>query len=295
MKNLKENKMKKDVSEVTKKLVKVRVRVSSWNGNVKNNTGKIELATNHDADKDALNVGVSMLPKTIQKSIRDFANGIRNEVKARSLPFQDGGYRIIPAKNYPELNRVIQEKIENFRSYVNDEIIMKYDEIKEYTKRRLGSLYSESDFPDVNELVNRYGACLFIEPIADLDDIRIDGIDAGELKKIKDNTLAEYEDNLIKGQMDLVNKLKDAVKTILDKTESEKSRYKRALEKLGEICDVVPELNIFGSETLDNLAKDIKTKIAGQNSDALATSKVVQKKVVTASKDIISQLNNLTF
>jgi hypothetical protein len=288
-------KTKMNVAETTKKLIKVRVRVSSWMGQVRSDEGQYELAKNHDAEKDALSVGLALLPKAVQKEIRDHVIGIRKAVAKASLPFEDGGYRILKATEYSRLNAEIQKRQSDFQTYIHDEVYMKYDELRFMAQTRLGSLFDEDSFPTLESIMGRYGACLFVQPIENLEDLRIDGIPDAELAKIKEDTLAEYEKNLVAGQMELVQSIRKAVEAILEKTDNEGSRYKRALENLSELCDSVPALNILGSDELEKLAKQIKKKIATKDSNTIKENKTVKTAVVKASKSMIDELDKIEF
>ena len=70
-----------DASSVIKKLVKTRIRVSSFNGNVKSTDGQYELANSNNADSDAINVGVSMFPKSVQQQIREHSRSFVRQLR----------------------------------------------------------------------------------------------------------------------------------------------------------------------------------------------------------------------
>ena len=288
------NMSKIDASSVIKKLVKTRIRVSSFNGNVKSTDGQYELANSNNADADSINVGVSMFPKSVQQQIREHSIGIRKAVAKASLPFQDGGYRIMPAKDYPALNKEVQKRVEAFRSYVYDEIYMN-DVLKEMAQRRLGDLFRYDSFPEKEDIMDRYSAVLFFEPITDMTDLRIEGLTDAELETIKAETIREYEANLKSAQGELVANLKKSVEGILKKTETEGSRYKRALQNLSELTDSVVSLNILEDKNLNDIAKKIKKEIASTDGNLIKESKTAKSKLKSKSKEILETLDEITF
>lgn len=287
--------MKIDTAKVTKKLVKTRVRVSAYNGNVRSDDGQKELAESNNAEKDSVIVGVSMFPKEIQKKIRDHTSGIRQTLRKASLPFQDGGYRILNAKNYPKLRLEILKRREDFRTFVYDEIVLKHDEIKQMAETRLGTLFDSSDFPDQDKIMDRFDAVIFCEPIQDLTDLRIEGLTENELEQIKSDTIAEYEAGLKSAQMELVSNLRKAVDTIKSKTANESSRYKRALANLADVCDSVADLNILEDENLTKITEAIKVKIASKDSDTIKENETVKAELKKDSIDLIDALDQITF
>lgn len=287
--------MKTSIESVSKNLVKVRVRISAWTGNAKSLEGRQELAMDHAAEADAVTVGLHILPKALQKQIRDHSIGIRKVVKSLSLPFEDGGYRILKSSEYSRLNKEVQRRKDAFENFVYDEIYLKYNELTHIARKRLGSLFNEDMFPDSDQILKRFGVRMSVQPVENLDDLQIKGISNDELEEIKRATKEELENNLLEGQMDLVRNLRKMVENIIDKTDKEGSRYKRALENLKELCDSVPMLNIFESEELNNLAKSIKEKIAETDSDSIKDDPKVAKAIKVEASSFVDALDQISF
>lgn len=284
-----------NVENSASKLLKVRVRVSSWMGNVKSDEGQTELTRNHGVEKDALRVGLSLLPKSVQKEVRDHVIGIRKAVDKVSIMFEKGGFRIMKATEFSKLNAEIQKRRQDFLEYVHDEIYMKYDELTTMAAARLGSLYDENDFPSRDIILTKYNAKPVVQRVDNLKDFQIEGISEKEAEELRKEALADFEANLKEGMMEVVANLRKAVVAIKDKTKDEGSRYKRALENLGELCDSIPTLNIVDSSDLNKLAAEIKTKIAGQNSDSIKEDKKVAKKLAKTAESFTEALDNLVF
>lgn len=287
--------MNMNIENSASKLLKVRVRVSSWMGSVKSDEGQTELAQNHGAEKDALRVGLSLLPKSVQKEIRDHVIGIRKAVDHVSIMFEKGGFRIMKAVEFSRLNAEVNKRRYAFLEYIHDEVYQKHGELVAMAAARLGSLFDESDFPSQDEILSKYNAKMVVQRVDNLKDFQIEGISDKEADELRKEALADFEANLKEGMMEVVGRLRKAVVEIQDKTKSEDSRYKRALENLAEMCDVVPTLNIIDNEALNNLAAEIKAKIAGQNSEAIKEDKKVAKKLAETAATFTEALDNLVF
>ena len=172
---------------------------------------------------------------------------------------------------------------------------MKYDVLKEMAQRRLGDLFRYDSFPEKEDIMDRYSAVLFFEPITDMTDLRIEGLTDAELETIKAETIREYEANLKSAQSELVANLKKSVEGILKKTETEGSRYKRALQNLSELTDSVVSLNILEDKNLNDIAKKIKKEIAETDRNVIKESDNVKSKLKSKSKEILETLDEITF
>ena len=93
----------------------------------------------------------------------------------------------------------------------------------------------------------------------------------------------------------MVANLKKSVEGILKKTETEGSRYKRALQNLSELTDSVVSLNILEDKKLNDVAKLIKKEIAETDSNMIKESSRVKSKLKNKSKEILETLDEITF
>lgn len=283
-----------NMTDISKKLIKIRVSISCWNGNVRSEQGASELCASHGAESEDVNAGVTLLPKAVQKELRDHVTGIRKCVKRVSIPWKDTGDRIIKAADYADLNKEVKTRVANYRNFVMDEVVSKYDELYGMAERRLNGLFDGSKFPSAEQIANKYGATLLIEPITNPNDIRLDGISEDDLEQIKTETVKEYQTSLKEGQQEILENFANAVQNIMSKTDREKSRYGKAVNSLVDLCDSITKLNVLDDPRLTKIAEDIKSKLGNITTDEMKEP-ANQNKVKTVGKDLLDVIGNIQF
>jgi len=287
---------KNTVENASKMLIKVSPRISVFLGGVRSRQGKDELALNHGADRDSVNAGVELLPKHLQKKLRDHTVGIRDIVKNYSIPYSDG-VRVMKASKYPEMIKQLDQKIATYKIFVVDEIIGNYDSIKNLAKVRLNGLYNDKMFPNKEVMAEKYGAKIIVEPLSLNDsNFLIDGLDENQINEIKENVRKELEENLIEGQKRVIQELRSAIANILEKTKNEDgARYKGAINNLIEQCNKIDSTNVLEISELTSLTCDIKKKFGNVTANGLKNNKKGVERVAKDAVELMDALDSITF
>jgi len=284
------------VEAVSKKLVKVSPRISVFMGVRSSKKGKMELCESHNADHGAINASVHLLPKHLQKKLRDHSNGIRDCITKYSIPYSDG-CRIMKASNYPKLQVELDKRKAAYKIFVQDEIIANYDSIIKMAQTRLNGLYVDGMFPNKDVLASKYGVHLIVEPMTNTDDVNfvIEGLNQSQIDEIRANLRKEIEQNLKEGQMKAVNELREAVNNIFEKTKNEDgSRYKAAVRNLVDLCNNVENTNVLEIPELTQVAQDIKKKLGKVSGSAIKANAGAAKKVAKEAVDLMAAIDAIS-
>ena len=279
----------------TDKLIKVKVTISTWFGNVQSKTGQAELATAHNAQRSDVRAGVSLLPKTVQDRLRKHTIAMRTLVKNNSLPFQDGGVRLMDASEYVKINRELQGMEEAYRIFVMDEIIDKYAELKEMARSRLNGLFDEGKFPTETAILGKYSVRKFIEPISTGEGLKITGLSEAEMEEIRSDAQAEYATELVNGQKDLLIDLGKAIENITGKLGSEGARYKGAVKNLVDLTERIEKLNYLGVPEVSAIAQEVREKFGSIEANDLKESRRLQNSVKSDGKNLMEKLGEISF
>lgn len=286
----------KNVNDISTTLMKVTVNISCWGGIVKSRTIQNETATRHGIAVDATRSKVVMLPKSVMGKLTKHITSIRSFVEDNTLPFQNGGVRIIKASNYLKFLTHLDKLVDDYKVYVYDEIYSKYDELKDMAKERLNGLYDDSRFPMKETICDKYGVSKDTEPLTDVNDIRINGLNELEIEKIKSDLSESYQDKMINGQKAILGKLGDVVQSIAEKLDKDGgTRYKGAIRNLMQLCDTVVRLNYLEISEIDELAKDIKDKFKDVTADRVKSSKTIKNNVKNDTTSVLNKLGSIKF
>jgi len=286
-----ENKV--SVDQVSKKLIKIEPRISTFMGVKASKKGKQELVEAHNADNSSVVAAVHLLPKHLQKKLRTHANGIRELVSKYSIPY-DNGSRIMKASNYPKLRSELDKKINAYAIFVQDEIVANYDAIVNMARIRLNGLFDEVMFPSRDEMASKYGVHLYVEqmPNTDAASFVIDGLNQQQIDEIRTNLRSEIESNLKEGQKRAIAELREAIVNIYEKTKKEDgARYKAAIRNLVDKCNNIDNVNVLEIPELTKVAGEVKQKLGRVSASALKANSGACKKVAEDATDLMSALD----
>ncbi len=141
-----------------------------------------------------------------------------------------------------------------------------YPEIKRNAPDRMGKMYRAEDFPSVSEIVHKYTFDVFISPMPETTDWRIDGVGDTEIKRLT----KEVEENLQIQYNNCHMEVYARMAKILERLSAQAKSYSGAgaglqqslFNDLKEISEVLPLLNIDNDPVINSIAETIRIDIA---------------------------------
>ena len=204
---------------VITKLVLINLHISYDTGRRTMKALSKKVASDNQADVNMITTSVKLIPN---EKIRSFTTAIskaRDYYKSKSLPWEDGNWRVVPVNRLQQfkddLETLISEANDEFRKCFEDN----YDALKADAEKRRGAINVE--FPTKKELKESYSIEYNLGAIASSDDIRIVGIDTAMRNKIKEETESRYNAQIEKGLQELAQNLLDAVEDISERVAEE--------------------------------------------------------------------------
>lgn len=202
-----------------------------------------------------------------------------------------GGFYLCPAASVEDLLKV-QLKFDALRpSVLMDWADNVYPELAETGKQRMGSLFDESDFPDLSDCSKRFSARLTLMAIPPKEQVaRIALISQASqqlLMKHADETskaaIADLHKQIWK---DFMGPLQHVV-TVFEK---DKSRiHESLLSNLMEIVNVIPSYKeLTGDADLLAAAEKVKSVFGNITTEHLRSSEEARKHALTSAKHLVS-------
>ena len=161
----------------------VRVRWSFMEGCKSNREAAGELAELKGADKDSVSSSNRIIPISVLRPLRQIKSATNKYINKHTHPWDDNGGRLLPSKKITEYLSFVSLQKEKFYEE-RRKLRFQYDYILEDAKKRLNGMFKESDFPSVDEWLDRYQIRLEMETISD-SDTRIAHVDSSVLQEIK--------------------------------------------------------------------------------------------------------------
>jgi hypothetical protein len=185
-----------------------------------------------------------------------------------TLPWEDNGKRILTTPNYKNY----MTEMGRYRSAFMDAVhrfLQNYDYYKSEAKRRLNGMYNEADYPDINDLRNRFDFNVYVSPVPHQDDFRID-LGQFEMERVQ----KEVEERLASAQeaasKELWKRLYDAIQHIIERLSKDNAMFHDSLiGNVIELTDLLPRLNFMNDQNLDDMRKEIEATLCTLSPDNL--------------------------
>lgn len=279
----------------TNTLVQVKVAIAKWGDRYRNKAVERETEAQRGTYK-AHAVTTILLGEAFRSPITTAESRIRDWVYNNTLPWEDGGWRVVPAKHYIEFVDGCNQRIREFNEAVEN-LVQRWDEAFKDAQDRIGADFDEAKFPDRFVIRSAYSAELQQRPCPPPDDYRIDGIAEAEASRIAESYKSQV-DAALKGTVEdltarMTKVLEDAGKRLAT-TPEKGSKFAGLIEQGKRVADEVRRLNITGDARLDAAADKLATAFFdGLSTHDLKDNDAIREAVVekiNEAKDILSVL-----
>ncbi len=270
----------------------VRYSVSRWYGRGADEGVVSEVREQNKAEGDIGTFTKRLMTRDRLSPIDSIVNEARTYHKKVTLSWGEAGQRLLPADIFFEYKKEMTAFEMRFHGAVA-EFCKEYPGYVEAETKRLGSLYSKSDYPSVDELRAHFRWELKIDPLPSAEDFRVD-LGEEESKRIRDDIeqrVAEETGAAMKGLVARVAEMVEIIKDRMSNAESKKLR-RAVFDNLGELVGVLPKLNVTRDPELDRLAKQIKKDLLdGLDIEAVRESEPMRKELASKAGNLMKALS----
>lgn len=243
-----------DIKTLAEKALVAKVSISCFNGIVQDK----QITHDTNAANGVKGKRGSYTKRILQgdhfNAVQNCQQKIRNYITGISLPWLDGGWRLIKSVDFINTKRELDKLIEDFNK-ATKEFIDNYKVIQQKDMQELGSAYNPNDYPNEESMANKFGVHLVIEKIAETD-FRNSGWDAAIIQEMQDNALAEFENRLNAGKIEIVTRLRDELAHLAERL-AKGSFKQNSLTNIQEAIASIRNLNITDDSALETLVSNI--------------------------------------
>jgi DNA repair exonuclease SbcCD nuclease subunit len=267
----------------------VRLSIGTWTARKFDQKATQEVAAVHEVQADVGRYNKVLIAKESLKDITAAVSAARTFHYDNTLPWDDGGGRLLTAKNFFEYSKKMNKLKTSFedavRSFLNG-----YPVYRNEARKRLGSLFILSDYPGVTAIKSKFDFNVDFEPVPVSGDFRV------ELqKKDVDKIRKEIDDRLSKrvaeATKDLFGRLKVVVEKFIERLSEEDAIFRDTLvNNIIDIVELIPRLNIANDPNLSSMRKEIERRLCSFTPEVLRADKVVRKQAVDDATDILSKM-----
>ena len=246
-----------------------QLSVSQWQGNTLDRYQGMQVADRNGASVGRVRVMKRLLDQSDIKPIRHAANDLRDCHKLMTLPWNNSGERLLPIRSIHAYQRGMDNRISKFNLCVED-FVRDYDTIKANAQNKLGSLYESHLFPSKDFVRDRFRAIYTLLPAPDASHLNGSLFsDPGILEAMKANVDTEVQQRVKSAMEEPFRNIGEAMSQLAAKLKETDENGKppifhdSSLQKILDMVDVLPSLNITGDPALAAITDGLATALAG--------------------------------
>lgn len=277
-------------AKLTERALLVSLNISEWGARRRDQEVTASVAREHGADHDAGCYTKILLPKPFLACIRQVRTQARSAHHELTLPWCDNGYRILPVDLHLTYMDRLRELRSRFDQAVEDFLTRYGDHAKAAARRKLGSLYREADYPSSHRLRRAFAFEINLQPLPDGHDWRID-LPETTVERIRRDLASRLEKAQRLALEDLYRRLAAVVSHMATTLgEPDKIFRNSLIGNVGELCALLPHLNIGHDHALDSLNREIEARLARLDPEALRSDPASRQ---TAAVDAAALLQTI--
>ena len=242
----------------------VDLNISVWTGRKMDKTVSDEIDASKNTKARAGNYHKKLLAGTARlDELQKLVATIRVWHYEQTLPWSDGGSRLLPMKNFFDYKATLGDYERQYDDAVKD-FLQEYDTLVTAAAFQLGDLFNKEDYPDAAKLMSKFRMRYVFLPVPDAGDFRIDVNEAS-----KTELQAQYEkfynDKLNDAMQDAWERLHDCLKKMSDKLAGDEKQIFRdsLVNNATDMCELLTKLNVTNDPKLESARKTLESALIG--------------------------------
>lgn len=241
--------------------------ISTWSARKHDPEASEEIARQHGAQADSGRYHKVLLPKTALAEIQKIVSEARQEHYYMTLPWDDNGYRVLPAAAYMEHTERMRALSNRYTPAV-EALVNEFNQLVEEAKIRLGGLFRAEDYPGPDELRSKFSFETKVMPLPDAGDFRV-ALGEEEKERIKRQITVAVEASLQVASRELWQRLYESVSHMAERLQAYKVTGEgvehpfrdSVVTNLVKLTDILPKLNVTGDAELERLAAEVRASL----------------------------------
>lgn len=278
---------------LNRKAMLVYLRMSMWTGRKKDKDVTAEILRRKNSENDSGAWWTYLVPAKALRAVDTAYHKCRNVHYKLTLPWMDGGLRILPSAMFMEYGKAMREVTAEYDVAV-DSFIKDYPILIADARKRLGDLLNGAVLPTAAEIKHKFKVSQDILPMPVASDFRVE-LAQEDLNEMKKNLSVNIESMTSKAMTDLWGRLSELIEKIEKTLGDPNKKFKNSLiDNLGDFCKLIPKMNITGSKELEKMRKEVFEKLAVLHPDNLRKFKRERKQAHKDAKDVLKKMKAYT-
>lgn len=217
----------------------------------------------------------------------------------QTLPWSDGGSRLLPMKNFFDYKATLADYEQQFKE-VAEAFFIEYPTLVSAAAFQLGDLYTADEYPDVEKLRDKFRFKYVFLPVPEVGDFRID-VNETSRQELQAQYESFYQTKLNDAMKDAWDRLHECVTKMSEKLADaptprdtkEGPNYTQIFRdslvtNAVDLCELLTKLNVTNDPKLETARKQLETAISGVSADELRKDDTARHSVKRKVDEILS-------
>jgi len=248
----------------------VDLNISVWTGRKMDKKVSEEIDASKGTKSRAGNYHKKLLAGTDRlDELQKLVTKIRTWHYEQTLPWSDGGSRLLPMKNFFDYKATLGD----FERQLEGEVQMflqEYDTLVTAAAFQLGDLFDSEEYPTAESLKSKFKFKYVFLPVPDVGDFRIEVNDAHK-EELKAQYEEFYNNKLADAMKDAWDRLHDCLTRMSTKLAGEDKQIFRdsLVNNASDLCELLTKLNVTGDAKLEVARKKLESALVGVTASEL--------------------------
>ncbi len=272
---------------IATKAMLVRLNISSWSARKYDKKVSMKVAKDYQS-KDPGRYNKILIAQEEIRKVTSWSDMARNYAYTNTLPWTDEGYRILPVDSYFEFVKDMGEIVEKHDEAVK-KFIPAYPTMVKEAKDNLKSMFSDADYPHPDEIARKFSIKVHFSPIPSGKDFRV-SMSQEELVELQVAQDARTKEAVQEATRSLWERLHGVVNHMVERLSKDGKFHDSLVENITELINLLPKLNITGDEKLEEMRREIETKLTKYDPEILRKSQKAKKDTLKEAESILDKM-----
>lgn len=222
------------------------------------------------------------------------ASRIRVWHAEQTLPWSDGGERLLPMGNFLDYKKKLTELEQEFNDAVRT-FCDKYSTLIAAQAFTMGALFDRNDYPYAQDIAHKFELRYTFSPVPEVGDWRV-AVGEEDLQNLRSHYEKAFDERLAKTNRELWDRLHEVLTHMADRLadtpEGERKVFRDSLlETPLKLCDILTKLNVTNDPKLEQARKQLQSAIATVDIVDLRQQPSARVEVRTQVEDILKRFD----
>lgn len=277
------------MSIATKSMV-INLQIGIWQGYRLDKEASAKVTRDADASSDAARVNKHLVPKESLKAVVTASGAVRTHFYAKTLPWQDNGNRLLTRAMFRDFIEEHERLKAEFQKAVDNFLEVEYPKARDQAEFRMGALFDPNDYPSAQQLKHRFYVSTDIDAVTEAGDFRVT-LDDEHATTVRSAMEQAMQDRIGRAMQDIWSRLSDVVGHFATKMAGDSVFRNSTIGNIEELVALIPNLNVLDDPVLNQMAEEIKLKLAGLDPNEVRKDKEVRSQAAKDAEAIMAKMS----